>query len=88
MFGGLGSDTVSGGPGNDRLFARATDGAPDTVNGDAGDDRINVRDGTRDVVTCGLGIDRVRADLQDAVSADCERVRRHAPRPGYINRSE
>jgi len=40
---------------------------------------IQVRDGTRDVVTCGPGFDRVRADFQDAVASDCERVQRHVP---------
>ena len=56
------------------------DGDGDTVNGDEGDDRIFVRDGTRDVVTCGAGFDRVRADFADDVAADCEQVKRHAPR--------
>jgi hypothetical protein len=76
---------VSGGPGNDNLFARARDGASDTVNGDANDDRIHVRDGTRDVVTCGLGFDRVRADFQDEVAADCERVQRRVPAPRAVS---
>jgi hypothetical protein len=45
------------------------------VSGDEGDDRIIVRDGDYDVVTCGPGIDRVVADPGDSVAADCERVR-------------
>jgi hypothetical protein len=40
-----------------------------------------VRDGEPDTVTCGDGFDVVRADHEDSVAADCERVRRHAPRP-------
>ena len=62
--------------------------ASDTVNGDEGDDRILVRDGVRDVVTCGAGIDRVRADFADDVAADCEQVKRHTPRPSSVPRSE
>jgi Ca2+-binding RTX toxin-like protein len=76
LHGGHGRDTLSGGHGNDRLLASARrDPASDTVNGDEGDDRILVRDGHRDVVTCGPGIDRVRADATDSVAADCEAVR-------------
>jgi activator of Hsp90 ATPase-like protein len=41
----------------------------------AGSDRINVADGRRDVVRCGRGRDRVRADRRDRLIR-CERVRR------------
>lgn len=76
LHGGRGQDTLSGGPGNDRLFSSwRADPESDTLNGDEGDDRIFVRDGVRDVVTCGPGIDRVRADQMDSVAADCETVR-------------
>ena len=76
LHAGRGTDSLSGGPGNDRLLANGPrDGHVDTVAGDEGDDRILVRDGTRDVVTCGPGIDRVRADQMDQVAADCEAVR-------------
>jgi Ca2+-binding RTX toxin-like protein len=76
LRGGRGQDTVSGGPGNDRLFARAhRDPFTDTLNGDEGDDRILVRDGQSDVVNCGAGFDRVVADRTDTVAADCEAVR-------------
>ena len=61
------------GPGSDRLIAAARIGpATDTVGGDEGDDRIFVRDGHRDVVTCGPGFDRVQADSADSIAADCE----------------
>ena len=63
---GPGSDGVQGADGDDRIH-----GGP----GDEGDDRIIVRDGQRDVVTCGPGFDRVLADAADSVAADCEAVR-------------
>jgi Ca2+-binding RTX toxin-like protein len=88
LHGGLGADTINGGPGNDRITARVREARSDTVNGDAGDDRIFTRDGTRDVVTCGAGVDRVRADFVDDVAADCEQVKRHTPRSAEIPTSE
>jgi N-acetylglucosamine-6-sulfatase len=39
-----------------------------------GPDRIHVRGGRRDVVRCGAGVDRVRADRRDLL-VGCERVR-------------
>jgi hypothetical protein len=36
---------------------------------------VRVRDGEGDHVFCGGGRDRVIADFQDVVSADCEVVR-------------
>ena len=82
LHGGLGA-TRSGGPGNDRVFAAAPrDGNVDIVDGDEGDDRILIRDGIADVVSCGPGIDRARADQNDEVAADCEAVRRADPLNG------
>jgi hypothetical protein len=52
----------------------------DVLNGEGGDDRIRVRDGERDTVTCGPGTDRVRADPADVVAADCEAVNRRPVR--------
>ena len=46
------------------------------MNGGAGHDRIHVRDGEADTVTCGGGFDYVRADHKDVVAADCEQVQR------------
>ena len=78
MRGGRRRDALSGGVGNDRLHAHAPrDPLTDTLNGDEGDDRILVRGGHRDVVTCGPGFDRVQADQADSVAADCEVVRVH-----------
>jgi hypothetical protein len=42
----------------------------------AGNDVINTRDGQRDVVNCGRGHDRVRADRNDKVASNCESVKR------------
>ena len=79
---------ADGGAGNDRIWAMARgdvigpdDRQGDTVYGGDGNDRIFVRDGEQDVVDCGPGYDRVRADFQDIVDSSCEVVRRAAPRP-------
>jgi hypothetical protein len=87
--GGAGDDLIEGGFGDDTLV-----GGPgrDTVNGDRksrcneyhcdylglGNDTIDVRDGAIDSVTCGVGTDRVIADADDVVAADCESVERAA----------
>jgi Ca2+-binding RTX toxin-like protein len=83
IFAERGVDTTFGGDGNDYLWAMAhkdvdrTAGEPaDTVHGENGDDRIRVRDGEADTVTCGLGFDKVFADRKDNVAADCELVQR------------
>lgn len=60
IYGGAGNDIIVGGPGRDVIVA-----------GD-GDDTIRVRDGRRDVVSCGSGRDRVIADAVDQISRDCE----------------
>lgn len=82
LSGGKGADTLKGGPGNDSL-----DGGPgndtldggvgvDHVLGGPGRDTIKVRDGVRDFVGCGAGVDTVIADLLDSVPRDCENVQR------------
>ena len=48
----------------------------DTIPGGAGNDRINIVGGGRDVVRCGPGDDRALADGHDRVAADCERISR------------
>jgi hypothetical protein len=45
-----------------------------TVSLGAGDDRANMRDGTRNDVICGTGTDTVVVDAVDRVSSDCENV--------------
>jgi arylsulfatase A-like enzyme len=62
LYGLGGNDLLRGGPGRDRIF------------GGPGNDRILVRDGFRDVISCGPGVDRVLADRLDVVAKDCEIV--------------
>lgn len=68
-----GADTLIGGNGNDMI-----QGAPgvDTIDAGAGDDTVNSPDGLADKITCGDGIDLVRADTVDEVARDCENVER------------
>ena len=63
---------IVGTAGPDRL--RGTTGT-DRVLAGPGDDVIFVRDGRRDVVSCGAGIDRAIADQRD-VLAGCDRIER------------
>jgi dienelactone hydrolase len=69
--GRAGKDCISGKGGRDRLTGGKD---KDKINGGKGGDRIFARDGARDVVKCGKGRDRVKADRKDRVSASCERV--------------
>ena len=77
-----GNDRLSGRQGNDRLEggtgADRLNGGPgrDTLLGGPGNDTIESRDSARDVVNCGPGHDVVVADRVDAVSRNCETVRR------------
>jgi Ca2+-binding RTX toxin-like protein len=73
LNGGPGNDVLKGGRGRDTLVGGKGN---DDLEGDAGNDTINSRDGQRDVVTCGRGFDRVRADSKDRVSGTCESVKR------------
>lgn len=68
--GGAGNDEVRGGPGIDAL-----DG------GDGADRLVISQDWLRDTAACGAADDEVRADVGDAVAADCERVARSKPWP-------
>ncbi len=67
-----GADCVKGQGGNDRLSGGA---ARDKISGGRGADRISSRDGTRDVVNCGGGEDRVKADRADVLK-HCEHALR------------
>jgi Ca2+-binding RTX toxin-like protein len=73
LRGGAGDDVLKGGRGDDSLNGGK---GHDEIEGDSGNDVINSRDGQRDVVTCGRGRDRVRADKRDRVSRTCESVKR------------
>jgi Ca2+-binding RTX toxin-like protein len=68
-----------GGNGSDRIIG--FDQAAQVFSGDAGNDRIDVRDKraatfNRDVVHCGSGKDLVYANRNDKIARDCERVTR------------
>jgi hypothetical protein len=82
LDGADGDDSLDGGDGNDSIVGAAgndtVQGGPgaDTIDAGPGDDIVNVPDGTADKVTCGTGIDTVRADTTDEVALDCENVER------------
>ena len=71
MFGGGGPDRLNGGDGNDRLGAG---GGTNRLSGGRGNDRLSAANGRVDMILCGSGTDRVRADADDNVADDCERV--------------
>ncbi|MGB3635513.1 MAG: hypothetical protein WA982_15835 [Rubrobacteraceae bacterium] len=72
LHGLSGDDGLSGGPGKDELY-----GGPgyDVLLGGGGDDFVEARDGKEDYVDCGKGSkDVASVDVEDHVSAGCERV--------------
>ena len=69
---GAKGDELHGDTGNDQLFPGT---GRDRVWGGAGNDAISARDGSRDVIDCGAGLDRVTADRRDSLRG-CERVSR------------
>jgi Ca2+-binding RTX toxin-like protein len=76
LSGSAGNDRLSAGTGNDRIVAGS---GRDQVFGSAGNDLIDVRDGSRDVVSCGSGRDTVVRDRRD-VLRNCERRASRLPR--------
>lgn len=68
-----GDDTIDAGSGADAVWAGA---GRDRVKAGEGGDTVFSRDGERDVITCGLGVDLVMADHFDVVGRDCDFVRR------------
>jgi Ca2+-binding RTX toxin-like protein len=91
MTGGDGNDSLTGGDDNDGLFGDAglnvlsgkgggdcfllRGDANERVSGGDGDDVVFAFDGTGDDISCGAGIDAVRADVvEDRVAGDCEQV--------------
>lgn len=90
------ADTLTGSPGKDRILGYrgndwlrglagddVLDGGRgrDIVSGGPGNDRIFSRDGVRDRIYCGLGKDRVVADVLDRIQADCEARLRPSEEP-------
>jgi uncharacterized delta-60 repeat protein len=81
LSGGAGGDVLSGGAGDDILNGEAgadvirAGGGRNVIRGGAAADRINARNGLRDVVNCGTGRDRATVDAADRVRA-CEVVSR------------
>ena len=69
-------ETLRGGAGSDRLVGAV--GVANALIGEGGDDLLIATEdgGEADTVVCGAGADRASIDTPDAVSADCERVRR------------
>jgi hypothetical protein len=72
IFGHDGGDTLIGGRGQDEVF------------GGNGNDGIKAVDGSEDLIFCGEGRDRVRANPGDDLF-NCERVVRDGPRVGDSN---
>jgi Ca2+-binding RTX toxin-like protein len=64
LSGRRGNDVLIGGPGNDRLTGG---GGADSLRGGGGADTFLARDGVRDVVNGGAGIDRALVDASDRV---------------------
>lgn len=90
LNGGLGRDRLLGGPGRDRLRGGVGGDTlygnedadtiepgrgSDLVFAGPGDDTIAARDGVRDRIDCGPGVDTVRADRRDRLRG-CERIER------------
>ncbi len=65
LRGRAGSDTLIGGPGDDTFVGAKGGDSIDAVDGSGGD-----------FVVCGPGFDKVRADVGDIVSTNCEDVQR------------
>jgi Ca2+-binding RTX toxin-like protein len=72
MYGDAGDDKFRAGRGNDDITPGA---GMDLVNAQGGNDTISARDGTRDTIDCGAGVDKVTADNVDVVKG-CEYVKR------------
>jgi hypothetical protein len=70
LLGGPHDDVAHGGPGQDRLFDNE---GRDRLHGGPHTDFLSARDGDRDIVDCGPGIDVAVGDRQD-VYRGCEHV--------------
>jgi hypothetical protein len=78
----VGAATLSGTGGSNLIFTLRGDATVDpragndVVQTSGDDDTIETRDGFADRVSCGEGVDTVRADTLDDVANDCENVTR------------
>lgn len=70
LRGGLRNDVLIGGPGRDLLVGGV---GTDRYDAGPGNDSVDARDGVRERIDCGRGLDRVRIDRRDRVR-NCERV--------------
>jgi Ca2+-binding RTX toxin-like protein len=73
VSGGSGPDRLYGDGGNDNLTGGA---GLDHLSGGNGNDRLTTRDGRRDYVNCGNGIDLALVDRFDVVGPSCETTHR------------
>src|SRR5215210_2191301 len=71
LYGNRGRDEVRAGNGRDRVFSGR---GQDAIYGGGGNDTMNSRDGYKDDVYCGIGIDTAYVDRLDHVNKDCENV--------------
>ena len=73
LYGGDGNDRLDGGVGNDSLVAGP---GLNVLIGGGGDDGIDARNGSVDIVVCGVGLDTARAESIDRINdaAGCEMV--------------
>jgi len=71
LAGGDQADKILGGPGADGINGQA---GHDVIDAGRGNDLIIADDGQADIIRCGPGRNRVRADQRDRVARDCERV--------------
>src|SRR5918993_1085160 len=75
-------DTIYGYGGADRIHAWGGSdtlrlgGGPDQGQGGRGDDHIRAVDGSKDEISCGTGVDRVKANPGDSLTKGCEKVER------------
>lgn len=72
LRGGLRDDALIGGPGRDALVGGV---GKDRFDAGTGNDSVDARDGVRESVDCGRGLDVARVDRHDRLRG-CERVRR------------
>jgi hypothetical protein len=72
LYGNRGRDEVRAGNGRDRVFSGR---GQDAIYGGGGNDTMNSRDGYKDDVNCGIGIDTAYVDRIDRVNEeDCENI--------------